>query len=51
MMVGESKKAFSFSHPLTLVRGLGLLFYVVQGYELWKTNGGKLCMFECELKW
>lgn len=41
-MVGESKKATSFSHPpLISVRGLGILFYVVQGYELWKTNGGK----------
>lgn len=42
-MVGESKKAASFLHlPLILVRGLGLLFNVVQGYKLWKTNGGKV---------
>lgn len=42
-MVGKSKKAASFLHPLLiLVRGLGLLFHVVWGYRLWKTNGGKI---------
>lgn len=51
-MVGESKKAASFLYPpLILVRGLGLLFYVIQGYKLWKTNGGKAVCFECELTW